>query len=1611
MPVSSIFAQPAGAASGVRSIFGGASVAPFLPPAPQSPSIGGFLGNLVGGAGDVLLGLGKLGLGAVSDVGELALEGVTFGGAETDPFTTVKTLAGLPAAVVSDVARRYGPLLPGGEPASRTLGYLYEEPLSFGLDALAIAGGAGAAARTAGVGARVPLTAGRLGIGPFPSVVRGLDDLAASRGAGTAATVSPAIRAVDALIPRTTPRLIGYETSLVSEARNPLVRSLARPIERAMTQPLDDLERAAGELRGIVEGGYALPSESAELARLTKTIEAARSGGVERVYKPAFATHRLHKLTDRILGQHFVASVGRRDQLLAEVNEKLRPLVDEGLDDLAEAEFQNLSVSVPGAMHPQFLPETKVLDETGAPKPVFHGTAKTFENFDIGKADEAALYGRGHYFTEDPEIASGYSQGSRPNYVEDLDMRRAIVKDALSQRSARAAEYAEDNGIHETQRLVDFAEHQIERFERSGEVSQLLATPGLDVPNLLLRHGVSIDAPQVRPVHLDIRNPFDFDAPVSPEDQARLIEAVAASGRASEADLSTLAKRMPTATRGEEAWAFVNSAAHGTRETTRQIIEAAGFDGITHPGGRLSGGKPHRVWIAFSEEQVHPAWTETTGFGPEPTDVLSRIPEALRTQTGTPIATTSASEIGMTSRSPSSPDIDTPAGTQPFSGRKISAIGQRSVGSSTRSTAPVSRQYLGPETDIARIPPLQRHHTLSELDAAAPAAEAELRSALAEVFGPDAIIATRVKELSAAEKKIARKTARGLDYSAAQLADYVGARVQIGNWREAPAAIEKLRGVGKILEIDDLVQNPSHGYRGYHATVQLPSGFNTEIQFHTPLSAQVSQVMHPIYEEWRSLEGRLSAMRSAGEDVPEHLLREAELTEAYLRTGFEPVLTEMEEHLLGREVPTLTRVKEDMRLWVQENLVNPMIAKGMLSPAGAMERAYLPLRIQSGARYDYRAGGFSGGTDTLELHRMFDEAGHSAPVYFPHLDVRHMNFKDFLTLSKSTIGARRAAEPRYARRSTGYLFEKGLYERDAAKAYSQRAAQAVRFEETYRLVDEVARRFGRPVSSLDEISPATERVYAPEGLVRFFRMQMHFSDEVADLTARLASDDEALAQAFKAVMEPVQDEIGREVARSGVGVTTKGLELYALPKAVAERLEAHVRPLLGPGTERNIRLFFDTPTNVWRGLVLAGSPRWVVNNLFGNVVFAKMQGARLRDVIAQLDRSWRSKLDEVPGVTEATGGFFAAGTQYLPKRGTANLTRTGQFYEALAATRPVSRAKRIAATMRHVNGAIEDAFRKASYLKGLERRQIEAGVRTTGRSFASSQARLERIAAGIPDGPAGERMIRQALDEVDHFLNDYVTQSPFGRKVIRRFLVPFWSFYRHVAKLAVTWPLEYPGRAIVLTQMVDLANEMTAEYGEVPSWLEGALPVGTNPDGSVRFLTSRGANPFSALLQTPLSLLHPAWKLVYERSTGRSAFTGREFSDPDVVTPFGSDQRFQILRDPAGVPIGAEPIDRVAPGILEHLLQQVPQYELAKDVIAGGATYGTAGLEDVLSGSGVIRDPMTGEPLYPSSRVQELAAFGGIPTLDYDLAGYQQQLAEDQIAALREALRRSGYGG
>jgi hypothetical protein len=490
-------------------------------------------------------------------------------------------------------------------------------------------------------------------------------------------------------------------------------------------------------------------------------------------------------------------------------------------------------------------------------------------------------------------------------------------------------------------------------------------------------------------------------------------------------------------------------------------------------------------------------------------------------------------------------------------------------------------------------------------------------------------------------------------------------------------------------------------------------------------------------------------------------------------------------------------------------------------------------------------------------------------------------------------------------------------------------------------------------------------------------------------------------------------ELGRAAAQNAID---NGLEMYAVPRRVFDQLAEPARwaGIGGSWTHK----YYDSAMAAWRNMVLLGRPAWVMNNFLGNTLFLKMQGGSLIDAMHLLENHYArilnerygwslssnflDKIEKVPGYKDVGSGFFGLVAQREPYNPAFRDSALGKAINAAENNKGMSLLRSYGNSIRSINSELESAFREASWLKSLER---QSGISTTKESlniFGRSADRIDRLmATGVDETKAA-----LALKEVNNFLGNYTSMTPFERQVVRRFVFPFWGFYRHQIKLLATYPLDYALRTAVLNRLSMATKEFEQEYGPQPSWLQGALPLsppGTNP---TVFQNTKGPNPFQGTFQPWTSQLAPILKIAMEQATGNNAFTNQPFTDANTITPYGSSQSWRIIYDDQGNPVDAIPVDKVVPGLGTHILQQIPQYNTLMQSIAGGRTYDTSNLLDALRGDALMTDS-TGAPVKPTTPAAQLMSLTGVTNTTFDLANYQQRLADERKIALDEAIKRA----
>ena len=277
-------------------------------------------------------------------------------------------------------------------------------------------------------------------------------------------------------------------------------------------------------------------------------------------------------------------------------------------------------------------PDSCVRDDHGDLTIVYRGDfrpidfAKGFRVFNVEDGDGSG----GLYFTEDASVASSYST-SKGYYEENASEvqhhlwltgrngRRVPLLDYNRQLTTQDVEAIKalilshnGNSYRGGEPVISRStlEEYLVRSRRNVVLMtvNLLAESGvMSVPEFIqfwkdvgVAQKVDYEDPYearsvVTPVYLDIRKPLDLRA--CPNDLLPRLEA-----RTGRHDETLLALKDIRDTQSEDTLSFI------TRRF-REALIAEGYDGVCDIGGAITGGVRHKVWIAFSAEQI------TSAFG------------------------------------------------------------------------------------------------------------------------------------------------------------------------------------------------------------------------------------------------------------------------------------------------------------------------------------------------------------------------------------------------------------------------------------------------------------------------------------------------------------------------------------------------------------------------------------------------------------------------------------------------------------------------------------------------------------------------------------------------------------------------------------------------------------------------------------------------------------------------------------------------------------------------------------------------------------------------------------------------------------------------------------
>lgn len=247
----------------------------------------------------------------------------------------------------------------------------------------------------------------------------------------------------------------------------------------------------------------------------------------------------------------------------------------------------------------------------------------------------------------------------------------------------------------------------------------------------------------------------------------------------------------------------------------------------------------------------------------------------------------------------------------------------------------------------------------------------------------------------------------------------------------------------------------------------------------------------------------------------------------------------------------------------------------------------------------------------------------------------------------------------------------------------------------------------------------------------------------------------------------------------------------------------------------------------WRALVLLHSPRWLVNNVFGNLMLSAVEGSAF-DL-----RAWRDAWAQGRFTQDVAGQAVRT-----PFAGVPQEVALGSFEHELADTNSAILARTpIAKVTRNVNEWTDNFARSLVFSKRL-RQGADRAFLETG-ELINSDAVFARISAGEKLSAGETRAVAIAAERARKSLVDYSDLTPFERSLVRR-IVPFYAWQKGILKLALSLPFDHPSRFAAINAVTNFLGGYSREERQAyPEYLVNSIEVAGH-----RFST-RGLNPFA----------------------------------------------------------------------------------------------------------------------------------------------------------------------
>lgn len=303
------------------------------------------------------------------------------------------------------------------------------------------------------------------------------------------------------------------------------------------------------------------------------------------------------------------------------------------------------------------------------------------------------------------------------------------------------------------------------------------------------------------------------------------------------------------------------------------------------------------------------------------------------------------------------------------------------------------------------------------------------------------------------------------------------------------------------------------------------------------------------------------------------------------------------------------------------------------------------------------------------------------------------------------------------------------------------------------------------------------------------------------------------------------------------------------------------------------------------------------------------------------------------------------------------------------------------------NSQIESWYRRASFYHEVSK--LAKGVlKKTGR-----EVNAQNILDEVISNP---EMQQSALEQVNKFFGDYLTQS----KVTD--YIPFIRFYKHIAKLALTYPLEFPGRAILLNRVIhaqDAVDEEIKKTQSLPSYLQSENNLPLNIGGKQYRLAIKSTDPFGNLDLTDVKPIH----LTGFDPIDTLVTAVLQQATPDIKVGLERIKEYDLFKQkPFSTEFQQKYYNaKAVPDLNEHILKNIPGFTDARKLVDALIYWKKTGKFEVPARDSVgdVMKDKSGNPVYTNSELLELLKPLGIsltPEDDY------QSMVDKALGDLRD---------